>query len=51
MKPAQVDVKNKTEGIVSLGGILNKSKTLLILWDDTYIDRLWCVFLGKVIGK
>ncbi|CAE7666141.1 unnamed protein product [Symbiodinium necroappetens] len=33
----QVDDKNKAEGIVSLGGILKQSKTLLVLWDHTYI--------------
>ena len=42
----QVNVKNKQEGILSLGGILNSCKTLLILWDETYIERLWCVSLG-----
>ncbi|CAE7944843.1 unnamed protein product [Symbiodinium sp. KB8] len=40
----QVNAKNKQEGILSLCGILSKCKTLLILWDETYIERLWCVF-------
>ncbi|CAE7399932.1 unnamed protein product [Symbiodinium pilosum] len=40
----QVNNKNKQEGILSLGGILSSCKTLLILWDETYIERLWCVF-------
>ena len=42
----QVNVTNKQKGIMSLGGILNSCKTLLILWDETYIERLWCVSLG-----
>ena len=34
----QVDAEQKAAGIISLGGILKKSKTLLVLWDHTYIE-------------
>ncbi|CAE7413186.1 unnamed protein product [Symbiodinium natans] len=40
----QVDAQKKAEGIASLAGILKQSKRLLVLWDHTYIERLWCVF-------
>lgn len=34
----------KTQGINAIGGILNKSRTLLVAWDRTYFSRLWCSF-------
>ncbi|CAE7221838.1 unnamed protein product [Symbiodinium sp. CCMP2592] len=42
-----VDQRNnakKAECIVSLGGFLKKSKTLVAFWDPTYCQRLWCLF-------
>ena len=34
----------KAEAILSLAGILNKSKNMLVLWDPSWSDRLWCLF-------
>ncbi|CAE7889075.1 unnamed protein product, partial [Symbiodinium necroappetens] len=34
----------KAEGILSLGAILKKSRTLVVVWDPSYLSRLWCVF-------
>lgn len=40
----QVDNIAKSEGILSLGGILKRSEKMLVLWDRSYIERLWCMF-------
>ncbi|CAE7445703.1 unnamed protein product [Symbiodinium sp. CCMP2592] len=40
----QVDDQLKTEGLVSMGAILKRSKSLLVLWDSSYTSRLWCMF-------
>ncbi|CAE7039459.1 cpr6 [Symbiodinium natans] len=40
----QVDDDMKAEGILSIGGFLRSSKSLLVLWDPTYVRRLWCIF-------
>ena len=34
----------KAQAIFSLAGMLQKSDTLLILWDPTWTERLWCLF-------
>ena len=34
----------KTEAICSLAGILDKSESMLVLWDASFAERLWCVF-------
>ncbi|CAJ1448262.1 unnamed protein product [Effrenium voratum] len=34
----------KTEAICSLAGILNSSESMLVLWDASFAERLWCVF-------
>ena len=34
----------KTVSILSLAGILRKSDYMLVLWDPTWSERLWCVF-------
>ncbi|CAK9101900.1 unnamed protein product [Durusdinium trenchii] len=34
----------KSASIFSLAGILKRSKEMLVLWDSTWSDRLWCVF-------
>eukprot|EP00434_Breviolum_minutum_P000941 symbB.v1.2.000828.t1/scaffold49.1/size384103/12 len=34
----------RTQGLLSLGGILKNSKSFLLLWDSTYDQRLWCMF-------
>ena len=38
------DVNLKTATIFSLAGILKKSDQMLVLWDPTWSERLWCVF-------
>jgi len=40
----QTDAEQKAKGIASIGGIIGKSKTLLVAWDQTYFTRLWCPF-------
>ena len=34
----------KAEGLASMGAILKQSKSLLVLWDQTFVSRLWCMF-------
>lgn len=40
----QTDPDMKQRGIDGLGGFLNHSKQMLLLWDETYFQRLWCTF-------
>ncbi|CAE6966278.1 unnamed protein product [Symbiodinium sp. CCMP2592] len=40
----QFDSRQKVEGILNLGAILKASESLLLVWDESYVDRLWCVF-------
>ena len=40
----QVNEDRKKQGILSLGGFLRRSRTMLVLWDATYPTRLWTVF-------
>ncbi|CAE7447067.1 unnamed protein product [Symbiodinium microadriaticum] len=40
----QRDMDLKFEGLVSMGAILKRSKSMLVLWDPSYVTRLWCVF-------
>ncbi|CAE7592517.1 unnamed protein product [Symbiodinium natans] len=39
----QVDVGLKLQGLVSMAGILKQATSLLVVWDETYMQRLWCV--------
>ncbi|CAJ1396594.1 unnamed protein product [Effrenium voratum] len=39
----QEDPKMKGKAITSMGGFLKHSEELLILFDETYTQRLWCV--------
>ncbi|CAE7239241.1 unnamed protein product [Symbiodinium sp. CCMP2456] len=32
------------EGLISMGAFLKNSESLLVLWDETYVARLWCMF-------
>ena len=41
---SQDNPKLKTEAIVSLAGLLKNSDVMLILWDPTWTERLWCLF-------
>lgn len=34
----------KSKGILSIGGFIKHSRSMLVLWDPTYVGRLWCVF-------
>ncbi|CAJ1378344.1 unnamed protein product [Effrenium voratum] len=38
----QTDMERKAEQIVSLPVFVARSSRMLILWDDTYFERLWC---------
>jgi len=40
----QHDGSLKMEGILNIGAIMKKSRSLLVLWDSTYVERLWCIF-------
>lgn len=40
----QTDVSKKEQGIKSIGGILQHSHELLVAWDPTYFQRLWCTY-------
>eukprot|EP00439_Symbiodinium_sp_Y106_P057624 s2570_g8.t1 len=40
----QGDPRLKAEGILNLGAILKKSRSLVVVWDPSYLSRLWCVF-------
>lgn len=40
----QKDLRRKTEGVMSIGAILKASHSILVIFDETYVDRLWCVF-------
>ena len=41
---SQNDSDLKTQAIFSLAGLLKNSDTMLILWDPTWTERLWCLF-------
>jgi len=40
----QDDEHHKTEGLAGLGAVLQRSEALLVCWDRTYAERLFCVF-------
>jgi len=40
----QTDPNLKKEGVESIGAFLYHSRTMLVLWDPSYVQRLWCVF-------
>ena len=40
----QFDRSMKAEGILNVGAVLKASKSLLVVWDESYADRLWCMF-------
>lgn len=40
----QSDPELKFAGVLSIGGILKNSRSMLVCWDETYFQRLWCVF-------
>ena len=40
----QNDAVRKARGIESLGALLDRSETMIVLMDETYFTRLWCAF-------
>lgn len=40
----QEDEKLKEQCILGLAGFLQRSETLVILWSESYIGRVWCVY-------
>ncbi|CAK9063012.1 Uncharacterized protein SCF082_LOCUS32708 [Durusdinium trenchii] len=40
----QADGRMKAEGILNIGAMLKRSSSLLVIWDESYVDRLWCIF-------
>eukprot|EP00929_Paragymnodinium_shiwhaense_P019080 TRINITY_DN13127_c0_g1_i1.p1 TRINITY_DN13127_c0_g1~~TRINITY_DN13127_c0_g1_i1.p1 ORF type:complete len:586 (-),score=68.52 TRINITY_DN13127_c0_g1_i1:460-2217(-) len=40
----QTDPELKSQGIMSIGAILGNSDHILVAWDSTYFERLWCTY-------
>lgn len=40
----QTDSVLKKEGVESIGAFLHQSDAMVVLWDPSYVTRLWCVF-------
>jgi len=40
----QTNLALKQQGVESIGGFLKHSDRMLVLWDESYARRLWCVF-------
>ena len=40
----QEDERRKMMGILSMGASLKSSESMLVLWDSSYVHRLWCVW-------
>jgi len=40
----QTDAELKVRGIKSIGAVLANSKVLLVTWDESYFQRLWCTY-------
>ena len=40
----QTDHDLKLRGIRHLGGFLSRSSKLVVLWDESYFRRLWCIY-------
>ncbi|CAE7817838.1 unnamed protein product [Symbiodinium sp. CCMP2592] len=40
----QTDRRLKFEGLLNICAFLRNSDSMLVLWDPTYVERLWCVF-------
>ncbi|CAJ1406452.1 unnamed protein product [Effrenium voratum] len=36
--------KAKAEGTLNIGAFLKNSEAMLVLWDSSYVERLWCIF-------
>ncbi|CAE7387258.1 unnamed protein product [Symbiodinium microadriaticum] len=40
----QTDWRLKLEGVLNICAFLKNSDSMLVLWDPSYVERLWCVF-------
>ncbi|CAK9080796.1 Uncharacterized protein SCF082_LOCUS38498 [Durusdinium trenchii] len=40
----QRDEHEKAEGVLNIGACLKRSRKLLVIWESTYCQRLWCIF-------
>ncbi|CAK8998061.1 unnamed protein product [Durusdinium trenchii] len=40
----ETDVDLKYDAILSLAGMLKRSSEMLVLWDSSWSERLWCLF-------
>lgn len=40
----QTDMDKKASGIKSIGSFLANSRMLLVVWDRSYFERLWCAY-------
>ncbi|CAE7466581.1 unnamed protein product [Symbiodinium sp. CCMP2592] len=40
----QADQDRKGEAILSMGAFLKQSASMLVLWDPSWVTRLWCIF-------
>ena len=40
----QESKSDKMAALLSMGAFLKRSDAMLVLWDETYMRRLWCVF-------
>mmetsp|Transcript_9301 Transcript_9301/g.21848 ORF Transcript_9301/g.21848 Transcript_9301/m.21848 type:complete len:536 (-) Transcript_9301:187-1794(-) len=47
----QTDSALKLKGIKSIGAILANSKMMLVTWDRTYFERLWCTYEMSAFRK
>ncbi|CAE6951851.1 unnamed protein product [Symbiodinium sp. CCMP2456] len=41
---SQTDPELQAEGIFSLGAMVKRADTMLVLWDPSWARRLWCVY-------
>lgn len=47
----QNDAAKKARGIESLGALLDRSETMIVLLDESYFTRLWCAFEVACFAK
>ncbi|CAE7810978.1 unnamed protein product [Symbiodinium sp. CCMP2592] len=40
----QTDNGRRGQALLSMGAFLKQSKSMLVLWDPTWVSRLWCIF-------
>ncbi|CAE7555093.1 unnamed protein product [Symbiodinium sp. CCMP2592] len=48
----QADPSLKAEALLSMGAFLQSSESLHVFWDETFVQRLWCIFeVGAYLGS